>query len=142
VVVSIHSAYNFLFYLKSRVLKFRKGFQKFWKRFFHLYFGLSKCLCPLESYTNFGNIPSCNLCTCYFPHSPYNLIELFQYVTTFGLLTVTELSEACTVFARLEAGIVGSNPTQGMDVWYVCLLCVFVFLATSWSSVQGVLPSV
>jgi hypothetical protein len=36
---------------------------------------------------------------------------------------VAERSKACTVFARLEAGIVGSNPTQGMDVW-----CVYVFI--------------
>jgi hypothetical protein len=32
-------------------------------------------------------------------------------------VTVAELSEACTVYARSEAGIVGSNPTQGIDVW-------------------------
>jgi hypothetical protein len=38
-------------------------------------------------------------------------------------VTVGELSEACTVFARSEAGIVGSNLTQGMDVW-----CVYVFI--------------
>jgi hypothetical protein len=31
-------------------------------------------------------------------------------------VTVVERSKACTVFARSEAGIVGSNPTQGMDV--------------------------
>ena len=31
-------------------------------------------------------------------------------------VTVAERSKACTVFARLETGIVGSNPTQGMDV--------------------------
>jgi hypothetical protein len=30
---------------------------------------------------------------------------------------------ACTVFARLETGIVGSNPTQG----YGCLVCVCAF---------------
>jgi hypothetical protein len=29
---------------------------------------------------------------------------------------VAEQSKACTVFARSEAGIMGSNPTQGMDV--------------------------
>jgi hypothetical protein len=31
-----------------------------------------------------------------------------------------------TVFARSDAGIVGSNPTQGMDVWCVCafILCL------------------
>jgi hypothetical protein len=43
-------------------------------------------------------------------------------------VTVARRSEACTVFARSEAGIVGSNPTQGMDGWYVyvlilCLCC-------------------
>jgi hypothetical protein len=31
-------------------------------------------------------------------------------------VTVAERSKACIVFARSEAGIVGSNPTQGMDV--------------------------
>jgi hypothetical protein len=29
---------------------------------------------------------------------------------------IAERSKAYTVFARSEAGIVGSNPTQGMDV--------------------------
>jgi hypothetical protein len=43
-------------------------------------------------------------------------------------VTVAERSEACTVFARSEPGIMGSNPTQDMDVWYVymfilCLCC-------------------
>jgi hypothetical protein len=32
-------------------------------------------------------------------------------------VTVAERSKAWTVFARSEAGIMGSNPTQGMDVW-------------------------
>jgi hypothetical protein len=32
-----------------------------------------------------------------------------------------------TVFARSEAATVGSNPTQGMDVWCVCaIFCVRV----------------
>jgi hypothetical protein len=31
-------------------------------------------------------------------------------------VTVAELSKACTIFARSEAGIVGWNPTHGMDV--------------------------
>jgi hypothetical protein len=31
-------------------------------------------------------------------------------------VTVAERSQTCTVFVRPEAGIVGSNPTQGMDV--------------------------
>jgi hypothetical protein len=42
--------------------------------------------------------------------------------------TVAERSMACTTFARSEAGIVSSNPTQGMDVCYaymfiLCLCC-------------------
>jgi hypothetical protein len=36
-------------------------------------------------------------------------------------ITVAARSEARTVFARSNAGIVGSNPTRGM---YVCILCV------------------
>jgi hypothetical protein len=35
-------------------------------------------------------------------------------------VTVVERSKACTAFARTVAGIVGSNPTQGMDVWCLC----------------------
>jgi hypothetical protein len=38
---------------------------------------------------------------------------------------VAERSEACTVFARSEAGIMGSNPTQGMAVWHVYVFIVF-----------------
>jgi hypothetical protein len=41
-------------------------------------------------------------------------------------ITVAERSKACTVFARSEAGIVGSNPIQGMDVWYVYVFILFV----------------
>jgi hypothetical protein len=45
-----------------------------------------------------------------------------------GPVTVAERSKTCTLFARSEAGIVGSNHIQGMDVWYVyvfnlCLCC-------------------
>ena len=40
-------------------------------------------------------------------------------------VTVAELSKACTVFTLPEAGIVDSNPTQGMDVQ---CLCVYGFL--------------
>jgi hypothetical protein len=51
------------------------------------------------------------------------------------------------IFARSKAGIVSSNPTQGMDVC-VRLFCVCADLwvgsglATSWSPVQGVLLTV
>jgi hypothetical protein len=40
-------------------------------------------------------------------------------------ITVAERSKAGTVFVRWEAGIVGLNSTQGMDVWcaYVFILC-------------------
>jgi hypothetical protein len=41
-------------------------------------------------------------------------------------ITVTARSEAWTLFSRSNAGIMGSNPNQGMDV---CILCVYsVFL--------------
>jgi hypothetical protein len=43
-------------------------------------------------------------------------------------MPVTEVarSEAWTVFARSNAGIVGSNPTQGMDICIMCVYSVFV----------------
>jgi hypothetical protein len=44
-----------------------------------------------------------------------------------GPVTVAERSRARTVFARSEAGIMGSNPTQGMDLW-----CVYVFILWLW----------
>jgi hypothetical protein len=46
------------------------------------------------------------------------------YYCTQAPITVAERSKACTVFARSDAGIVGSNPIQGMDVWCLCM-CVF-----------------
>jgi hypothetical protein len=59
------------------------------------------------------------------PHILLNLSVLITYKP----VTVAERSRACTVFARLEAGIVGSNHTQGMDVWCVCaFFCVCVIL--------------
>jgi hypothetical protein len=61
-------------------------------------------------------------------------------------ITVAAGSKAWTLFARSNAGIVGSNRTQGMDVcvrlFCVCVvLCVGSGLATGWSPVQ-VLPTV
>jgi hypothetical protein len=38
-------------------------------------------------------------------------------------VTVAARSKALTVFARLKAGIVGSNPTHGMDA---CAFILFV----------------
>jgi hypothetical protein len=68
-----------------------------------------------------------------------------SYVTP---ITVAARSKAWIVFARSNAGIVGSNPAQGMDVCSVCLFCVCVVLCvgsglvTGWSAVQGVIPTV
>jgi hypothetical protein len=41
--------------------------------------------------------------------------------------TVAVRSKTGTVFARSKAAIIGSNPTQGMDVYSVCVYSVFVF---------------
>jgi hypothetical protein len=57
-------------------------------------------------------------------------------------ITVAARSKAWNLFARSNAGIVGSNPTQGMDVC-LCLFCVCICsgLSAAWSPVQGVLPT-
>jgi hypothetical protein len=74
--------------------------------------------------------------------------DSFIYVYMIYLpITVVARSKAWTVLARLNTGIVGSNPTRGMDVcvrlFCVCvLLCIRGLLATGWSSVQGALPTV
>jgi hypothetical protein len=73
--------------------------------------------------------------------------ETDSSVSLFLPITVAAWSNAWTVFACLDAGIVGSNPTEGMDVC-VCVysVCVVLYvgsgLATGWSPVRGVLPSV
>jgi hypothetical protein len=62
-------------------------------------------------------------------------------------ITVAAGSKAWSALARSNGGIVGSNPTQGMDVC-VRLFCVYVVLcvgsglSTGWSPVQGVLQTV
>jgi hypothetical protein len=72
---------------------------------------------------------------------------IFNTLSVYEPVTVAEWSKAWTVLARLDAGIIGSNPTRGMDV-YVYVYSVFVLscagrgLAMSWSLVQGVLPTV
>jgi hypothetical protein len=62
-------------------------------------------------------------------------------------ITVTARSEAWTVFACSNTGVVGSIPTRGMDVgvrlFCVCVvLCLGSGLATDWSPVQGILQTV
>jgi hypothetical protein len=54
-------------------------------------------------------------------------------------ITVAARSKAWTVFARSNAWIVGSNPTQGMDV---CIACVYSVFVLGWSPLQEVLPTV
>jgi hypothetical protein len=65
------------------------------------------------------------------------------------LQTAAERSKAFTVFARSEAVVVDSNPTEGMNVWSVyaffcvcVVLCLGSGLATGRSLVQKILPSV
>jgi hypothetical protein len=58
-------------------------------------------------------------------------------------VTVAERSEALTVFARSDVGIVSSNPTEAWMFVYV--YSVFLLgrgLAIGWSLIQGVLPTV
>jgi hypothetical protein len=74
---------------------------------------------------------------------------LYLRIVTFSLLAdhMAARSEAWTVFARSSTGIVGSNHIEGMDVCVglfgvSVVLCVGSGLATGWSPVQGILPSV
>jgi hypothetical protein len=66
----------------------------------------------------------------------------FTFLYKLWPITVAARSEAWNVFALSDAGIVSSNPTQGMAV---CVYSVFVLgsgLAKGWSLVQGVLRTV
>jgi hypothetical protein len=82
----------------------------------------------------------------------YKTINFVKCLTILGKvwstepITVAAPSKIWTVFARSDTEIVGSNPTQGMDVcvrlFCVCVvLCTGSGLATGWSTVQGVLPT-
>jgi hypothetical protein len=55
--------------------------------------------------------------------TPLHSIPDFQLFFYFSWLSLVSRSKAWTVFTRSNAGIVGSNPTQGMDV-SVRLFCV------------------
>jgi hypothetical protein len=81
-------------------------------------------------------------CTALVDHGRF-----FSFLIHTQLITVAPRSKAWTVFARWNTGVVGLKPTRGMDVcvrlFCVCVvLCVGTDLATSWSPVQGVLPTV
>jgi hypothetical protein len=111
----------------------------------------SKCSLPFRLSTKI-------LCIFYFSRARYmstanHIIgDLIILVISGGkfklwLTTVVTRSKAWTAFARSNAGIMGSNPTQSMDV-YVRLFCVCAVpcagsgLAMDWSPVQGVIPIV
>jgi hypothetical protein len=69
------------------------------------------------------------------------------YVGNIRPIRIAARSKARILFARSNAGIVGSNPTQGMEIsalsFCVCVvLCVGTGFATGSSPVQGVLPNV
>jgi hypothetical protein len=71
----------------------------------------------------------------------------FKDVGLHKRMAVAARSKARIVFAHTNNGIVGSNPTRGMDVCeHLFCLCVFPCvgsgLATVWSPVQGVLLTV
>jgi hypothetical protein len=71
----------------------------------------------------------------------------FLCMEMFKPITVAARSKAWTVFFRSNTEIVGLNPNQGMDVC-VLIFCVCAVLygdsglATGWSSVHAVLPTV
>jgi hypothetical protein len=74
-----------------------------------------------------------------------SLTEL--HINNFMSITMAIQCEVWTACARSKTGVVGSNLTWGMDVcvrlFCVCVvLCVRTGLATGWSPVQGVLPTV
>jgi hypothetical protein len=72
------------------------------------------------------------------------LVNTYEHTSP---ITVAARSKTWTVFARSNTGVMDSNPTKGMDVC-VRLFCAYVVLcvgrglATGWSPVQGVLPTV
>jgi hypothetical protein len=93
----------------------------------------------------------------------FTVLALNRYATIWISLGVNSIFTFCShcvsrsqwprclrhepLFAPSNTGIVGSNPTQGMDVcvrlFFVCVvLCVGSGLATGWHLVQGVLPTV
>jgi hypothetical protein len=76
------------------------------------------------------------------PNTGYH--KIFPHIKVNVLMTVDCRFKLWTVFARSNAAIVGSNPTRSTDVCVcVCVtLCLGSGLATGWSPVQGVLPTV
>jgi hypothetical protein len=124
------------FWTWSIIRYFKKGPNRVGVPLLHLRTGtkpISETLCSLVlRIPDDGKVQKLSYSKCYTPSSP---------------LTVAARSKAWTVFVRSNAGVVGSNPTRGMDVC-VRLFCVYAVLCvgrgldTGWSPVQGVLPTV
>jgi hypothetical protein len=77
----------------------------------------------------------------------WNLATARQNYLPYEFVTKPITVAARNVFASTNTGIVGSNPTRGMDVcvhlFCVCVgLCVGSSFAKGWSLMQGVLPTV
>jgi hypothetical protein len=69
--------------------------------------------------------------------------ELFNCIDIAYPITVAARYKACTVFARSNTGIMGSNPTHGIDVC-VRLVCVVLCIGRGRAtdrSVKGVLST-
>jgi hypothetical protein len=81
--------------------------------------------------------------TAYILTSIWQLLTWFSSVSLYLPITMAARSKAWTVFARSNTGVVGWNPIRSMDVC-VRLFCIYVGsgLATGWSPVQGILPTV
>jgi hypothetical protein len=65
-----------------------------------------------------------------------NTVTNFKRYEDWSPITVTARSKARNVFARLNAGIVGSNLTQGMDV-FVYVYSVFVLSCVQVAALRG-----
>jgi hypothetical protein len=85
----------------------------------------------------------CTGCVLIFLSAPFVLENTERVGTLFGIQIVGPL----LVFTLCNAGIEGSNPIRGIEVcmrlFRVCIvLCVGSDLATCWSPIQGLRPTV
>jgi hypothetical protein len=75
------------------------------------------------------------------------IIIIINVVSSSSSSSSSAYHSGCSVFARSDTEILGSNPTGGMDICMrllcVCvILCVDSGLATGWSAGQGALRTV
>jgi hypothetical protein len=111
----------------------------------HLRLGLPNGLSYLLAFPPLSYMHSSSPLACYIPcpsHPPSLGHSNYTWRRVQVPITVAAQSKAWTVFARSNTGIVGSNPTWGMDV-SVRLLCVLgSVVSTGWSPIQGALSPV